>query len=155
MGEGQTPEGPSWWSQLRDPQDNKLSRPQEEGTGDTPGTGSKPNQLPRYQTPFTTLTPYTTGGYRYQGTGVGPSGGPPGGGDRPPGRGHGGGGGDWYDPGDGDEEEDEDDATSSSSENMREVSPQRLDQWIQRMTGAPGGGGPLDEPDPDYNDPYD
>ena len=23
------------------------------------------------------------------------------------------------------------------------------------MTGAPGGGGPLDEPDPDYNDPYD
>ena len=51
--------------------------------------------------------------------------------------------------------EDEDDATSSSSENLREVSPRRLDQWIWRMTGTPGGGGPLDEPDPDYNDPYD
>ena len=35
MGEGQTPEGPSWWSQLRDPQDDRLSQPQEEGTGDT------------------------------------------------------------------------------------------------------------------------
>ena len=35
MGEGQTPEGPSWWSQWRDPQDDRLSRPQEEGTGDT------------------------------------------------------------------------------------------------------------------------
>ena len=67
--------------------------------------------------------PYMTEGYRYQGTSVGPSGGPPGRGDRPPGRGHGGGGGDGYDPGDGDEEEDEDDATSSSSDNLREVSP--------------------------------
>ena len=34
-------------------------------------------------------------------------------------------------------------------------SPQRLDRWIQRMMGAPGGGGPPDEPDPDYDDPYD
>ena len=72
-------------------------------------------------------TPYVTGGYRYQGTGLSPSGGPPGRGGRPPGQGHGGGGGDEYDPGDGDEEEDEDDAMSSSSENPREVSPQRLD----------------------------
>ena len=100
------------------------------------------------------MTPYITGGYQYQGTGVGPSGGPPSGGDRPQGRGCGGGGGDGYDPGDGDEE-DEDDATSSSSENQREVSPRRLDRWIRRMTGAPGGGGPLDEPDPHYDDPYD
>ena len=123
MGEGQTPEGPSWWSQWRDPGDDRPSRPQEEGTGDTRATGSKPNQLPRYQTPFTTSMPYMTGGYRYQGTGIGPSGGLPGRGDQPPGRGHGGGGGDGYDPGDGDEEEDEDDATSSSSENLREVFP--------------------------------
>ena len=83
------------------------------------------------------------------------SGGLPGGGGQPPGQGHGGGGGGGCDPGDGDEEEDEEDATSSSSENQREVSPQRLDQWIQRMMGAPGGGGPLDEPDPDYDDSYD
>ena len=123
MGEGQTPEGPSWWSHLRDPQDDRPSRPQEEGTGDTRGTGSRQNQLSRYQTPFTTSTPYITGGYRYQGTGVGPPGGLPGRGDRPLGRGHGGGGGDGYDPGDGDEEEDEDDATSSSSDNLREVPP--------------------------------
>ena len=81
MGKGQTPEGPNWWSQLRDPQDNRPSQPQEEGIGDTQGTGSKPNQLPRYQTPFTTSTPYITGGYLYQGTSIGPSGGPPGGGD--------------------------------------------------------------------------
>ena len=61
------------------------------------------------------------------------------------------GGGDGYDPGDGDEEEDEDDATSSSSENPREVSPRRLDQWIWRMTGAPGGGGPTTgTPDLDF-----
>ena len=64
-----------------------------------------------------------TGGYRYQGTGIGPSRGLPVGGDRPPGRGRGGGGGDGYDAGDGDKEEDEDDATSSSSDNLREVSP--------------------------------
>ena len=63
-----------------------------------------------------------TEGYQYQGTSVGPSGGLPGGADRPQGRGCGGGGGDGYDPGDGDEEEDEDDATSSSSDNLREVS---------------------------------
>ena len=25
MGQGQTPEGPSWWSQLRDPQDDRPS----------------------------------------------------------------------------------------------------------------------------------
>ena len=96
-----------------------------------------------------------TEGYGYQGTGIGPSGGPPGGGGRPPGRGCGGGGGDGYDPEDGDKEEDEDDATSSSSENLREVSSWRLDQWIRRMTGAPGGGRPPDEPDPDYDNPYD
>ena len=111
--------------------------------------------MSRYQTPFTKSTPYITGGYRYQGTGVGPSGGPPGGGDRPPGRGCGGGGVDGFDPGDGDKEEDEDDATSSSSDNLREISPRRLDQWIWRMTGTPGGGRPLDEPDPDNYDPYD
>ena len=29
MGEGQTPEGPSWWSQLRDPWDDRQSQPQE------------------------------------------------------------------------------------------------------------------------------
>ena len=129
MGEGQTPEGPSWWSQLRDPQDNRQSRPQEGGTGDAQGTSSRSNQLLRYQTPFTTLTPYMTGGYRYQGTGIGPSGGPPGRGGRPPGQGCGGGGGDGYDPGDGDKEEDEDGATSSSSENLREVSPK---DWTNR-----------------------
>ena len=155
MGEGQTPEGPSWWSHLGDSQDDQQTRPQEGGTGDAWGTNRRSNQLPRYQTPFTMSTPYMTGGYRYQGTGKGPSGGPPGGGGRPPGRGCGSGGGDGYDPGDGDEEEDEDDATSSSSENPREVSPRRLDQWIRRMTGTPGGGGPLDEPDLDYDDPYD
>ena len=99
--------------------------------------------------------PYMMGGYRYQGTGIGPSGGLPGRGGRPLGRGCGSGGGDGYDPGDEDEEEDEDDATSSSSENPREISPQRLDQWIRRMTGTPGGGGPPDEPDLDYDDPYD
>ena len=98
--------------------------------------------------------PYITGGYRYQGTGVGPSGGPPGRGDRPPGRGCRDGGGDGYDPGDGDEEEDEDDTTSSSIENLREVSPRRLDKWIWRMIGAPGGGRPLDKPDPHCNNPY-
>ena len=91
-----------------------------------------------------------TEGYRYQGTGIGPSGGLLGGGGQPPGQGCGGGGGDGYDQGDGDEEEDEDNATSSSSDNLREVSPRRLDQWIWRMTGTPGGGGPLDESDPDY-----
>ena len=96
-----------------------------------------------------------TGGYQYQGTGIGPSGGLPGRGGQPPGQGCGGGGGDGYDPGDGDEEEDDDDATSSSSENPREVSPQRLDQWILRMMGTPGGGSPPDEPYPDYNNPYD
>ena len=63
MGEGQTPEGPSWWSQLRDPWDDRLSQPQEEGTGNTQGIGSKPNQLPRYQILFTMSTPYITGGY--------------------------------------------------------------------------------------------
>ena len=69
------------------------------------------------------LMPYITGGYRYQSTSIGPSGGLPGGGDQPPGRGCGGGGGDGYDPGDRDKEEDEDDATSSSSDNLREVPP--------------------------------
>ena len=43
LGKGQTPEGPSWWSQLRDPQDGRPSRPQEEATGDSRGTGSKSN----------------------------------------------------------------------------------------------------------------
>ena len=124
MGEGQTLEGPSWWSQLRDPWDSRPSQPQEEGTGDSWGTGSKSNWLPRYQTPVTTSTPYITGGYQYQGSSVGPSGGPPDGGDWPRGRGCGGGGGDGYVPGDGDEEEDKDDATSSSSENQREVPPE-------------------------------
>ena len=57
MGEGQTPEGPSWWSQLIDSWNNRPSQPQEEGTGDTQGMGSKPSQLPRYQTPFTTSMP--------------------------------------------------------------------------------------------------
>ena len=113
---------------MGDPRDSRPSQPQEKGTGDSRGTGSKSNRLPRYQTPVTTLTPYITGGYQYQGSGIGPSGGPPGGGGRPPGRGYGGDGGDGYDPGDGDEEEDEDDATSSSSENQKEVSPRRLDQ---------------------------
>ena len=88
LGEGQTPEGPSWWSQLSNPQDSRPSQPQEEGTGDSRGTGCKSNQLPRYQTPVTMLTPYKTGGYLYQGSSLGPSGGPPGGGGRPPGRGH-------------------------------------------------------------------
>ena len=119
MGEDQTPEGPSWWSQLGDFWGDQESQPQEGGTGDAQGTNRRSNQLPRYQTPFTTLTPYMTGGYQYQGTGIGPSGGLPGRGGRPPGQGHGGGGGDGYDPGDGDEEEDEDNATSSSSENRR------------------------------------
>ena len=140
---------------MKDPQDDRPSQPQEEGIGYSRGMGSKPNQLPRYQTPFTTSTPYIIGGYQYQDTDVGPPRGPPGGGDQPPGRGYGGGGGDGYDPGDRDEEKDEDYATSSSSENLREVSPRRLDKWIRRMTGAPGGGGPPDEPDPDYNNPYD
>ena len=35
MGEGQTPEGPSWWSQLGDSRDDQQTRPQEGGTGDT------------------------------------------------------------------------------------------------------------------------
>ena len=35
MGKGQTPEGPSWWSQLRDSRDDRPSQPQEGGTGDT------------------------------------------------------------------------------------------------------------------------
>ena len=68
----------------------------------------------------------------------------------------GGGGGDGYDPGgvdDGNKEDkEEDDATSSSSENVREVSPRRLEQWVQRIAGAPGGGRLPDEPDPDYDD---
>ena len=85
MGQGQTPEGPSWWSQLGDSWDDQQTRPQEGGTGDTRGTNRRSNQLPRYQTPFTTSTPYVTGGYQYQGTAIGPSGGPPGGGGRPPG----------------------------------------------------------------------
>ena len=80
MSEGQTPERPSWWSQLGDSQDDQQTRPQEGGTGDARGANHRSNQLRRYQTPFTTSTPYMMGGYRYQGTGVGPSGGPPGGG---------------------------------------------------------------------------
>ena len=124
MGEGQIPEGLSWWSQLGDSQDDQQTRPQEGGTDDARGGNHRSNQLPRYQTPFTTSMPYMTGGYQYQGTGIGPSGGPPGGGGRPPGHGHGSGGGDGYDPGDGDKEEDEDNATSSSSENLREVPPE-------------------------------
>ena len=89
-------------------------------------------------------TPYITGGYRYQGTGIGPSGGLPGRGDQPPGRGHGGGGGDGYDPGDGDEKEDDDDATSSSSDNLREVSPLKAgpmdpeDDWHPRRRWTSG-----------------
>ena len=88
--------------------------------------------------------PYITGGYQYQSTGIGPAGGPPGGGDRPPGRGRGGGGGDGYDPGDGDKEEDEDDATSSSSENLREVPPPKAgpmdpeNDWHPRRRWASG-----------------
>ena len=62
MGEGQTPEGPSWWSQLGDPRDYRQSQPLEGGTGDAQGTSHRSNQLPRYQTPFTTSTPYMTGG---------------------------------------------------------------------------------------------
>ena len=85
MGKGQTPEGPSWWSQLGDFRDDQQSQPQEGGTGDARGPNHRSNQLPRYQTPFTTSTPYMTGGFRYQGTDVGPSGGPPGRGGRPPG----------------------------------------------------------------------
>ena len=34
-GEGQMPEGPSWWNQLGDFQDDRQSRPQEGGTVDT------------------------------------------------------------------------------------------------------------------------
>ena len=75
IGKGQTPERPSWWSQLGDSRDDQQSQPQEGGTGDARGTNRRSNQLPRYQTPFTTSTPYTTGGYQYQGIGVGPSGG--------------------------------------------------------------------------------
>ena len=71
--------------------------------------------------------PYMPGGYQYQGAGMTPPGGPPGGGGQPPGQGHRGDGGDGYDPGDGDEEEYEDDTTSVLSENPREVSPRRLD----------------------------
>ena len=78
MGEGQTPEGPSWWSQLGDSWDDQQTQPQEGGTGDAQGANCRSNQLPRYQTTFTTSTPYMTGGYQYQGTGVGPSGGLPG-----------------------------------------------------------------------------
>ena len=78
MGEGQTPEGPSWGSQLGDSWDDQQTRPQEGGACDTRGANSGSNQLPRYQTPFTTLMPYMMGGYRYQGTGVGLSGGLPG-----------------------------------------------------------------------------
>ena len=81
LGEGQTPEGPSWWSQLRGPRGNRPSPPQEEGIGDSRGTGSKSNWLPRYQTPVTTLTPYITGDYLYRSSGIVPSGGPPGRGD--------------------------------------------------------------------------
>ena len=35
MDEGQTPEGPSWWSQLGGSQDDQQSQLQEGGTGDT------------------------------------------------------------------------------------------------------------------------
>ena len=88
------------------------------------------------------LTPYITGGYRYQGTGIGPSGGLLGRVDQPPGRVRGGGRGDGYDPGDGDEEEDENDATSSSSENLREVFPPKAgpmdlgNDWCPRRRQA-------------------
>ena len=96
MGKGQTPEGPSWWSQLGDSRDDQQTQPQEGGTGDARGANRGSNQLPRYQTPFTKSTPYMMGGYRYQGTGIGPSGGLPGRGGQPPGRGCGSGGGDGY-----------------------------------------------------------
>ena len=123
VGEGQMPEGPSWWGQMDGPWDDRQSRPQEGGVGNAQGTYHRSNQLPRYQIPLTTSMPYVTEGYRYQDTGRSPTGGPPGGGGRPPGHRRGGGRGDGYDPGDGDVEEDEDDATSSSSEDPREVPP--------------------------------
>ena len=124
IGEGQTPEGPSWWGQIGGPLDKRQSRPQERGTSGTQGSGHRSNQLPRYQPPLTTSTPYMLGGNRYQGTGVSPSGGLPGGGGRPPGQGYRGGGEDGYDPGDGDEEEDEDDTTSTSSEIREKFHPE-------------------------------
>ena len=81
-----------------------------------------------------------------------PSGGPLGGGRQPP-RGGPGGGGSGYDPDDGgDDDEEDDESVASFGDRRGRVRCPRISHR-ERMVSVPGGG-PPDEPDPDYDDPY-